>query len=322
MQSPETSHDSLVDEEEVELKVVIGIPAYNSERDLVKTVKPLKDVVDEIFVCDNGSTDSTLKTAKALGCKTISLPRHSEDSVTMLSLFEAALETKADVLITLAPGTVVSSSDIEKLATEIAMEHSDIVIGTNQAIGRLDFEDSPIRAYSRKAVSKMFFVRRAKLEDGRELGLEISKCEVSSRSKGASTTSQSSIPSQTTRPRALALPSSIGSFLFKNIWFWRTLLLVSGMVVSSLLLAYSAIFYYKILVLGATTSVFPWFYYVYYTNTNAALIAFLSGIVPATGALIACLIVFFKWVLPEFQISLEVFRKRRMKVPVQNAAPF
>jgi glycosyltransferase involved in cell wall biosynthesis len=315
----------------VELKVVIGISAYNSERDLPKTVKPIKDLVDEVIVCDNGSKDATSKTAEALGCKVISLQGNSKDSRSpSLSLFEAALETKADVLITLLPGTTVEPADIENLASEIALEHSDIVVGTNQSIGLLDMEDSPIKAYSRNAFSKLSFSHTSKLKKARELGLEVSKMQVSSKYKGSSAPQQqrqllaSSPPPQKNRHKSggSKIPSSIlRAFLLKNVWFWRTVILVSGMVASALLLAYSVIFWYKIQTLGATMSVFPWLYYVYYTNTNGALIAFLSGLVPAIGGLIACGIVFFKWVFPEFQISLEVFRTRtRTNVPVQNIA--
>ncbi len=64
-------------------------------------------------------------------------------------------------------------------------------------------------------------------------------------------------------------------------------MILSGTIVYALFLTYSVIFYYKIQTLGARTSVFSPFYYAYYTNTNAALIAFVSGLVLATASLIA-----------------------------------
>jgi hypothetical protein len=55
---------------------------------------------------------------------------HVSDSAATLALLEAALETKADVLITLCPGALVDMADIESLVAKIAVEHSDIPIGT------------------------------------------------------------------------------------------------------------------------------------------------------------------------------------------------
>jgi glycosyltransferase involved in cell wall biosynthesis len=306
------------DEEEVELRVVIGIPAYNSERDLPRTVKPLRGIVDEIIVCDNASTDSTSKVAKELGCRVVLLPRHSTNSSALLWLFRAALESKADVLLTIAPGTWARSSDIENLATLIAQKRSDIVVGTNQSTGKVDMEESPIKAYSKDALSRIISSESPTLGAALNLGLRISKNPVSSaRSKGAGVMQQQAESQGTTRSVSVAVAPSkvrLTNFLFRNISFWRAILLACGIVVSGLLLTYSVIFYYKIQTLGATTSVFPWFYYVYYTNTNAALVAFLSGLVPALSGLVMCTVLLFRWVLPNLRYSIEPFRKTTKKI--------
>src|SRR5579863_5666863 len=98
LQSSNTKDDENDDDSVVELNVLVGILTYNSEKALEKTVKSIKETVDEIIVCDNASTDSTPEKAKELGCKTISLPSHVPDSKAILSLFEAAMTMKADVL--------------------------------------------------------------------------------------------------------------------------------------------------------------------------------------------------------------------------------
>ena len=230
----------------------------------------------------------------------------------MLSLFETALETKADVLITLLPGTLAKSSDIESLAGEIAAENSDVVVGTNQFLSRMDIEDSPIKAYSRKAVSKLSFSHTANLGTARELGLEVSKCQVSSGPKVSAVSPKSKPPQNSGKSVAVAVrtPTSMWSFLFRNIWFWRTIMLVSGMVISCLLLAYSVIFWYTFQQFGSTTSEFPWLWRQAYTNAGAVNIVFATGLAAAIGTLIATEVVFFKWVFPEFRIKLEVFRMK------------
>ena len=41
------------------MKVTVGIPAYNEEKNIAKIIVELKKTVDQIIVCDDGSTDST-----------------------------------------------------------------------------------------------------------------------------------------------------------------------------------------------------------------------------------------------------------------------
>jgi glycosyltransferase involved in cell wall biosynthesis len=328
----ENNNEDVGNEEQVELKVAVGVIAYNSAQNLAKDIAPLKGIVDDIIVCDNGSYDSTASEVKALGCKIVSLPSHTDDPTATLSLFRAALDAKADVLITLLPSTRVDPADIENLAAEIVQENASIVVGTNQSIGMLNMEDSPIKAYSRDAFSKLYFAHSARLAKAKELGLKISKAQVSSRFRGAGGSrpqpqlidlapQSKKMTNKGGEKSARAENTSKGlyNFLFGNIWFLRMVVLVSGMVASALLLAYSVIFWNEIRTLGATMAMFPWRYYIYYTNTNAAFMLFLSGLVPSIAGLAACGFVLFKWVLPEFQISLEVFRARagKRKVPAQ-----
>ena len=40
------------------MKITVGIPAYNEEKNLAKIIVKLKKMVDQILVCDDGSTDS------------------------------------------------------------------------------------------------------------------------------------------------------------------------------------------------------------------------------------------------------------------------
>jgi glycosyltransferase involved in cell wall biosynthesis len=342
--------------EDVQLKVVVGIPAYNSERILAKTIAAFKGSVDEIIVCDNASTDGTSQTAESLGCKVISLPLRSDDAIALNSLLGASLESKADALIVLDQSCRIDKAGIEKLVRSLVVQSSDIVVGTSPNGGRVELQSSPIKAYSRNAVSKMFFSNVSKLSGATKLGLQVTKCELSSSSfapkqqpskRAAGTvqvTSVPFVPQETTSeeeekeaddtvsepPRKVASPKktfdernehqqSLLRPLMKNLWFQRSLILISGMVASVLLLTYSVVFWYKVQVLGATTSVFPWLWYVYYIKANpGAMTAFVSGLTVSIVALVACGIVLFKWVLPELEISVAVLERKRAKVLLEN----
>ena len=49
------------------MKITIGIPAYNEEKNIASIINKLKESYNSIIVCDDGSTDSTLDILKELG---------------------------------------------------------------------------------------------------------------------------------------------------------------------------------------------------------------------------------------------------------------
>ena len=50
------------------MKVIVVLPAYNAEQTLALTVADIpREVVDEIILVDDGSSDATLAVAKDLG---------------------------------------------------------------------------------------------------------------------------------------------------------------------------------------------------------------------------------------------------------------
>ena len=57
------------------MKVTVGIPAYNEEKNIAKIIVELKKTVDQIIVCDDGSTDSTSAIAESLGALLLSIQK-------------------------------------------------------------------------------------------------------------------------------------------------------------------------------------------------------------------------------------------------------
>ena len=49
------------------MKIVVGIPAYNEEKNIGKTIVELEKIADEIIVCDDGSSDLTSEISKKMG---------------------------------------------------------------------------------------------------------------------------------------------------------------------------------------------------------------------------------------------------------------
>jgi glycosyltransferase involved in cell wall biosynthesis len=86
-------------------KIVVIMPAYNAASTLKKTYDELPfDIVDDVIIVDDFSSDHTLKVAEALGVKHII--RHSKNigyGGNQKSCYKKALELDADVIIMIHP---------------------------------------------------------------------------------------------------------------------------------------------------------------------------------------------------------------------------
>ena len=49
------------------MKIIIGIPAFNEEKNIGPIIQSLKKTYDNVLVCDDGSSDSTSSIALEMG---------------------------------------------------------------------------------------------------------------------------------------------------------------------------------------------------------------------------------------------------------------
>lgn len=86
-------------------KVVVVLPAYNAALTMEKTISEIPfDVVDELVLVDDNSTDNSIEVAKKIGIKHII--RHTENKGyggNQKSCYDKALELKADIIVMLHP---------------------------------------------------------------------------------------------------------------------------------------------------------------------------------------------------------------------------
>ena len=62
------------------MKLTVGIPAYNEERNIASVISKLKKHADTIIVCDDGSDDLTEEISKQLGAIVI---KHVKNTVSV-----------------------------------------------------------------------------------------------------------------------------------------------------------------------------------------------------------------------------------------------
>ena len=112
-------------------RVLVCIPAYNECNTIGDIVIKAKKYAAEIVVYDDGSTDNTYDIAKAAGAdNVIRNPRNSGYGVAIRTLFQAARERNADVMVTLDSDGQHNPDQIPDVIKPIIEEGFEIVVGS------------------------------------------------------------------------------------------------------------------------------------------------------------------------------------------------
>lgn len=160
--------------------MVIGIPAYNEEKNIASIIVKLKKIASKIIVCNDGSFDSTAEIASELGAIVINHSRNLGYGSAISSIFLKAKEIGADILVTFDADGQHQVDDIKKIIQPIMNNEADIVIGsrflenpdsipkyrkfgikiitevTNSTLDKkLTDSQSGFRAYSKQVLSKL-----------------------------------------------------------------------------------------------------------------------------------------------------------------------
>ena len=112
------------------MKITVGIPAYNEEKNIAKIILKIKKVADHILVCNDGSTDSTSEIAESLGATVINHSKNLGYGSAIRSIFLKAREINAELLVTLDADGQHKIEDIKKVIKPIEDGQADISIGS------------------------------------------------------------------------------------------------------------------------------------------------------------------------------------------------
>lgn len=113
-------------------RIIVVLPAYNASKTLLDTYNEIPfDIVDDVILVDDNSTDNTVEVAKQLGIKNII--RHDNNlgyGGNQKSCYNKALELKADIIIMLHPDYQYTPKLIHSMSYLIANEVYPVVIGS------------------------------------------------------------------------------------------------------------------------------------------------------------------------------------------------
>ena len=107
------------------------MPAYNAEKTLKKTYDEIpKDLVDNVILTDDASTDETVKVSRALDIKTFVHTENKGYGGNQKTCYQAALESGADIVIMLHPDYQYTPKLILPMASMMIEGLFDAVIGS------------------------------------------------------------------------------------------------------------------------------------------------------------------------------------------------
>lgn len=113
-------------------KIIVVLPAYNASNTLLATYNEIPfDIVDEVILVDDNSTDNTIDVAKQLGIKHII--KHKDNlgyGGNQKSCYNKSLELGADIIIMLHPDYQYTPKLIHSMSYLIANEVYPVVIGS------------------------------------------------------------------------------------------------------------------------------------------------------------------------------------------------
>jgi len=115
-------------------RVVVAIPSYNTQNTIANVITNAKKYVGEVIVIDDGSSDLTGKIAIAKGAIVIRHEVNKGYGETIKSCFKAALDKKADILITIDGDGQHDPNDIPLIINPMIKEGVDLVIGSRSLV--------------------------------------------------------------------------------------------------------------------------------------------------------------------------------------------
>ena len=142
------------------MKIIIGIPAFNEEKNIAGIISKLKRITKDIIVCNDGSTDLTADIAEEMGALVINHEKNLGYGGAIRSIFLKAKDLNGDVLVTFDADGQHRIEDIDKVINPILNGQSDIVIGSRF----LDDNEKEVPQYRKVGIKVITKITNATLK--------------------------------------------------------------------------------------------------------------------------------------------------------------
>ncbi|MEO5814262.1 MAG: glycosyltransferase family 2 protein [Gemmatimonadaceae bacterium] len=112
-------------------RIIVVLPAYHAAATLGQTYAAIPgDVVDDVILVDDGSTDGTLELAQSLGIRSYRHERNRGYGANQKTCYRAALDAGADIVVMLHPDYQYDPRLITPMAGMVASGVYDVVLGS------------------------------------------------------------------------------------------------------------------------------------------------------------------------------------------------
>ena len=142
------------------MKVIVGIPAFNEEKNIAVLITKLKEITDKIIVCNDGSTDATSIIAKELGAIVINHEKNLGYGAAIRSIFLKSKNLDGDVLVTIDADGQHRVDDVNKVINPIINGEADLVIGSRF----LDENEKEVPQYRKMGIKVITKVTNATMK--------------------------------------------------------------------------------------------------------------------------------------------------------------
>lgn len=127
------------------LRVIAMAPVLDEEQKIGEVVRRTpRDVVDDLLVIDDGSTDRSAEVAREGGARVISMGRVAGVGAALRAGYAEALRGGYDVAVVMAGNNKDSPEEIPRLLDPIADERADFVQGSRFLAPGADFGEMPL----------------------------------------------------------------------------------------------------------------------------------------------------------------------------------
>src|SRR5215468_9677522 len=128
-------------------RIAVVMPAYNAEKTLEATVAKLPALVDIRILVDDNSRDQTVQVARKLGLYVFQHDRNYGYGRNQQTCYREALASGADVVIMLHPDYQYTPRLITAMASMVAYDVYDVVLGSRIIGGRALLGGMPLYKY-------------------------------------------------------------------------------------------------------------------------------------------------------------------------------